>query len=393
MIALDEPPDIVGPGSQHVRHRLVQCLLQHRIQWQQVGVRAEQGIDGAGLEVGAQDIDRIGAEEAHVALLQEVVPELFQTHGGRPLALLPKRADHLAVGPHAGMPRPGSYALQRRADHAPKEHRVRRALDHEPVECAFRIEEDESAVQDCPGIAGLRAQEAAEGAPMLRPGDDQQPVTPFESLRKVPGHVPGEQAIVGAVELNNVLFGLDAIEEFGAGGHCKMYDRHQSASNAAQRIQGQGQSLPPQAAGGYFRPMSMPPASTRARAGSARPPGGYTVLVVDDEEAVRRLACRMLTWSGYQAMEATHGREAIATIEQHAGGIHLVLTDIKMPGMNGRELGRQVEQRWPGKPILYMSGFASEVFQGGLLEPGAPFLAKPFTQEELAQKVRGLLGG
>lgn len=157
--------------------------------------------------------------------------------------------------------------------------------------------------------------------------------------------------------------------------------------------QARGPNLRLQAAGGYFRPMSVPQGSTRPRTGTERPPGGYTVLVVDDEEAVRRLACRMLTWTGYQAMEATHGREAIATIEQHAGGIHLVLTDIKMPGMNGRELGRQVEQRWPGKPILYMSGFASEVFQGGLLEPGAPFLAKPFTQEDLAQKVKGLLGG
>jgi two-component system, cell cycle sensor histidine kinase and response regulator CckA len=122
-----------------------------------------------------------------------------------------------------------------------------------------------------------------------------------------------------------------------------------------------------------------------------RPPGGYTVLVVDDEEAVRRLASRMLTWSGYQALEARHGREALATIEQHAGPIHLVLTDIKMPGMNGRELGREIERRWPEKRILYMSGFASEVFQGGLLEPGAPFLAKPFTQDDLAGKVRGLL--
>jgi CheY-like chemotaxis protein len=114
--------------------------------------------------------------------------------------------------------------------------------------------------------------------------------------------------------------------------------------------------------------------------------------VVDDEEAVRHLACRMLTFTGYQALEASHGREAIATIEQHAGAIHLVLTDIKMPGMNGRELGRHVEQRWPGKPILYMSGFASEVFQGGLLEAGAPFLSKPFTQDDLTQKVRSLLG-
>ena len=124
-----------------------------------------------------------------------------------------------------------------------------------------------------------------------------------------------------------------------------------------------------------------------------RPPGGYTVLVVDDEEAVRRLAVRMLTWTGYQAIEARHGREALAAIEQHSGTVHLVLTDIKMPGMNGRELGRFVEERWPGKPILYMSGFASEVFQGGLLEPGAPFLAKPFTQEDLAAKVRSLLEG
>ena len=115
------------------------------------------------------------------------------------------------------------------------------------------------------------------------------------------------------------------------------------------------------------------------------------MLVVDDEEAVRRLACRMLTWTGYQALEARHGREALATIEEHNGPVHLVLTDIKMPGMNGRELGRHVEERWPGKPILYMSGFASEVFQGGLLEEGAPFLAKPFTQEDLTAKVQELL--
>jgi DNA-binding response OmpR family regulator len=124
-----------------------------------------------------------------------------------------------------------------------------------------------------------------------------------------------------------------------------------------------------------------------------RPTGGYTVLVVDDEEAVRRLAVRMLTWSGYQAIEARHGREALAAIEEHNGPVHLVLTDIKMPGMNGRELGRLIEERWPNLAILYMSGFASEVFQGGLLEPGAPFLAKPFTQEALAARVRSLLEG
>ena len=132
---------------------------------------------------------------------------------------------------------------------------------------------------------------------------------------------------------------------------------------------------------------------TRQPEPGSRPAGGYTVLVVDDEEPVRRLAVRMLTWAGYQAIEARHGREALDAIQQHTGPVHLVLTDIKMPGMNGRELGRFVEERWPGKPILYMSGFASEVFRGGLLEPGAPFLAKPFTQEDLATKVRSLLIG
>jgi two-component system, cell cycle sensor histidine kinase and response regulator CckA len=136
---------------------------------------------------------------------------------------------------------------------------------------------------------------------------------------------------------------------------------------------------------------SDPRGSSSSARRPERPPGGYTVLVVDDEEAVRQLACRMLTWTGYQCLEARHGREALATIEEHNGPVHLVLTDIKMPGMNGRELGREIEQRWPGKPILYMSGFASEIFRSGLLEPGAPFLAKPFTQDDVAAKVRALL--
>jgi two-component system, cell cycle sensor histidine kinase and response regulator CckA len=138
--------------------------------------------------------------------------------------------------------------------------------------------------------------------------------------------------------------------------------------------------------------MNQQDSSSRSHR-TERPADGYTVLVVDDEEAVRRLAVRMLTWTGYLALEARHGREALTTIEQHSGPIDLVLTDIKMPGMSGRDLGRHVEQRWPGKPILYMSGFPSEVFQRGLLEPGAPFLAKPFTQEDLAAKVRELLEG
>ena len=137
--------------------------------------------------------------------------------------------------------------------------------------------------------------------------------------------------------------------------------------------------------------MTHPKGKAAPTSRPERPVGGYTILVVDDEEAVRRLASRMITWMGNQALEARHAREALATIEEHNGPVHLVVTDIKMPGMNGRELGRIIEQRWPGKPILYMSGFASEVFRDGLLEPGAPFLAKPFTHDDLAGKVRAML--
>ncbi len=134
-------------------------------------------------------------------------------------------------------------------------------------------------------------------------------------------------------------------------------------------------------------------AKQESAAGSfVRPPGGFTVLVVDDEEAVRQLASRMLTHAGYRAVQASHAREALAALEQDPATIHLVLTDVKMPGMHGGELGRQISMRWPGKPVLYMSGFASEIFRGGLLEPTAPFLPKPFTQDDLASKVRAVIG-
>ncbi|HET7600992.1 MAG TPA: response regulator [Gemmatimonadales bacterium] len=123
-----------------------------------------------------------------------------------------------------------------------------------------------------------------------------------------------------------------------------------------------------------------------------RPPGGYNILVVDDEEIVRQLASRMLIHTGYRALQASHAREALTTIEHDPRAIHLVLTDVKMPGMNGRELGRQIARRWPALPVLYMSGYPNEVFQGGLLEPDAPFLSKPFTQEDLAAKVRAMIG-
>jgi two-component system response regulator MprA len=118
--------------------------------------------------------------------------------------------------------------------------------------------------------------------------------------------------------------------------------------------------------------------------------GAGRVLVVDDNEAVANILERCLGQHGYEVEVAHDGLAALHSIDARVPD--LVVLDVVMPGMNGRELGRQVTLRWPGKPVLYMSGFPSEVFQGGLLEPGAPFLPKPFTQEDLALKVRSLLG-
>ena len=104
-----------------------------------------------------------------------------------------------------------------------------------------------------------------------------------------------------------------------------------------------------------------------------RPAGGYTVLVVDDEEAVRRLAVRMLTWTGYQAIEARHGREALAAIEEHNGPVHLVLTDMKMPGMNGRELGRTSRNAGQGNRSSTCPGSRRRCFRTGCSSPGRRF--------------------
>jgi PAS domain S-box-containing protein len=123
-------------------------------------------------------------------------------------------------------------------------------------------------------------------------------------------------------------------------------------------------------------------------------PGTETVLLAEDEEAVRRFAREILTGNGYKVLEAGNGREALLLSEAHRGEIHLLLTDVMMPKMSGRELAGRIRTQRPGLRILYMSGYTDDaILRDGVLEDGIPFLQKPFTPEGVARKVREVLDG
>jgi PAS domain S-box-containing protein len=121
--------------------------------------------------------------------------------------------------------------------------------------------------------------------------------------------------------------------------------------------------------------------------------GSETILVVEDEDVVRALACRGLREQGYTVLEAKHGREALEQVESNRT-IDLVISDVVMPELGGRELGARLALLRPELPVLYMSGYTGDdVIQRGLLEPDVPFQQKPFTPEGLARKVREMLDG
>jgi PAS domain S-box-containing protein len=120
--------------------------------------------------------------------------------------------------------------------------------------------------------------------------------------------------------------------------------------------------------------------------------GAETILIVEDEDLVRALASRSLRERGYRVVEARQGADAIRQLEDEAAEVDLVITDVVMPEMGGRELARRLAELRPSLPVLFISGYTGEdVIQRGLLEPGAPFQQKPFTPDGLARKVREML--
>jgi PAS domain S-box-containing protein len=140
------------------------------------------------------------------------------------------------------------------------------------------------------------------------------------------------------------------------------------------------------------RELDANTAAAVRRPSSAPRAGTATILVVDDEDAIRRVADRILVAAGYTVLTAASGPEALGLAARHSGDIHLLLTDLIMPQMNGKALADELATSRPAVEVLYMSGYSDD----GLLDPGAGapaphFVAKPFTAVALTQKIGDVL--
>jgi hypothetical protein len=133
-------------------------------------------------------------------------------------------------------------------------------------------------------------------------------------------------------------------------------------------------------------------ADTTVPAPSARPRGSETILLVEDEPGVRAIACGILTRAGYKVLEAEDGAAALRLCDATREPIHLVLTDVVMPGMSGRELVEQLAHHRPDAKVLFMSGYTDDtVVHHGVLDQGIAFLQKPIMPDALTKKVREVL--
>lgn len=121
--------------------------------------------------------------------------------------------------------------------------------------------------------------------------------------------------------------------------------------------------------------------------------GSETVLVVEDEDGVRSLITMLLSRNGYTVVEASNGEDALGLLQNRKAPVHLLITDLVLPRMNGRELAERMAEQFPGVRTLFMSGYTDDAtLKDGVLESRAAFLQKPFNMETLLQKVREVLG-
>jgi CheY-like chemotaxis protein len=129
-----------------------------------------------------------------------------------------------------------------------------------------------------------------------------------------------------------------------------------------------------------------------AKVAKPAPLGSETILLVEDEEALRRLAAQILRSRGYTVLEAGNGEDALGVCRAFASTIPLLVTDMIMPGMNGRALAESLRDSWPRMKVLYISGYTENILDlHSSFGPGTAFLQKPFSPAVLAQKVRELL--
>jgi PAS domain S-box-containing protein len=142
----------------------------------------------------------------------------------------------------------------------------------------------------------------------------------------------------------------------------------------------------------YLPRVDAPTVAKEKKGASSVVEGSETVLLVEDEEGVRRLAERILTKAGYQVISARGGGDALLWCEKRGNEIDLLLTDVVMPQMSGAELAARAAKLHPDMKLLYMSGYTDDaIVEHGVLDPGTNFIGKPFTAAALTQKVREVL--
>ena len=115
-------------------------------------------------------------------------------------------------------------------------------------------------------------------------------------------------------------------------------------------------------------------------------------MLVEDERAVRSLAVRVLKRQGYSVMEAGDAESCLAILRDHEGPLELLVTDVILPGLDGKELHGEVQELFPESKVLFMSGYSEDIItHRGILEEGLPFLQKPFTVQGFSARVREIL--
>jgi PAS domain S-box-containing protein len=142
----------------------------------------------------------------------------------------------------------------------------------------------------------------------------------------------------------------------------------------------------------YFPVATTPPADTDLRQPAPAARENETVLVAEDEAMVRAIMARTLRDCGYKVLEAPDGRAALDILDANAGAVNLIVADVVMPDLGGREMAARLAERWPDVPVLFTSGYTGmDVVRRGLLDEGQEFLQKPLAPEALARKVREMV--
>jgi len=282
------------------------------------------------------------------------------------------------------------------------------ALAWTPREGLWKVWMDPSQVDQVLANLAVNARDAIAGVGRLAIGLENL-VVEDAVLRENPGAVPGDYVVL-------------SVADSGCGMEPEVL-QHLFEPFFTTKGQGRGTGLGLATVhgivkqnGGFIRVRSEPGAGTQFRIylprlqgdgrGAAGDPArpsypsgrGETILLVEDEESVLAATRLLLEQLGYEVVPAHGPREALACAQSYAqsqkGAFHLLLTDVVMPGMNGRDLSRKLLDLFPGLPVLFMSGYTADILAPqGVLDAGTRFLQKPASLAELAKAVDGALRG